>query len=189
MKQKKTNGKKRNHHWKRYFACLPAILWMVLIFYMSSKNGEDSASMSGKLAEVITNFLEKIRNDNLIEQAALMERVEFLIRKLAHMTEYGVLFLWISFAVKNISVKTKTNYRYFLSLAIAFFYACTDEIHQLFVSGRCGSTIDVLIDMAGAVIALLCLLAFQDKKWRIIAGILIAMLLVGAFIYLILAKF
>lgn len=190
MDQKKTTSKNRKKKpWKRYLALLPALLWMALIFYMSSKNGDDSASMSGKLTEWITSFLEKIRKDSIAEQLALMEQVDFFIRKLAHMAEYGILFLWICFAIKHLSGKTNKSYQYILSLVITFFYACTDEIHQLFVNGRYGTTVDVLIDMVGAVIALLCLLAFRDKKWRIIASVLIAMLVVFIFIYLILAKF
>lgn len=197
MKQKKSNkkstrsntGKRKKNNWRKYLALLPTLLWMALIFYMSSKNGEASASMSGKLAEVLTTFFERIRNDSMAGQTVFLERIEYLIRKLAHMTEYGVLFLWICFAVKYLSEKTNKGYQYLLSMLFTFFYACTDEIHQLFVNGRYGSTFDVMIDMIGAVIALLCLLAFQDKKWRIMTGILFAMLFVFVFIYLMLVTF
>lgn len=191
MQQRKSNNKKnkKKNSWKKYLAFLPVLFWMMLIFYMSSKNGDDSASMSGKFAEVLTSFIEKIRNDSITEQAVLLEKINFFIRKLAHMTEYGILFLLVHFALKNISEKGNKTYRYLLCMTITFFYACTDEIHQLFVNGRVGSTTDVLIDMGGAVIAWLCLLASRDKKWKIIAAILIAMLLVFAFIYLILAEF
>ena len=38
---------------------------------------------------------------------------------------------------------------------VTFLYACTDEIHQLFVPGRAGKFTDVLIDTTGGIIMLL----------------------------------
>ena len=37
-----------------------------------------------------------------------------------------------------------------LSLLICFLYACSDEIHQLFIVGRSGNAYDVLIDTIGS---------------------------------------
>lgn len=39
-------------------------------------------------------------------------------------------------------------------------YACTDEIHQLFVPGRSGQFRDVMIDSLGAFIGILILSIF-----------------------------
>jgi VanZ family protein len=41
-----------------------------------------------------------------------------------------------------------------LALALTILYACSDEYHQTFVAGRHGSPVDVLIDGAGAWLAL-----------------------------------
>ncbi|MBC8059640.1 MAG: VanZ family protein, partial [Clostridiaceae bacterium] len=50
----------------------------------------------------------------------------------------------------------------FLAVGLVFFYACTDEIHQLFVKGRSGRFRDVMIDTSGGATAMLsvCLLSF-----------------------------
>ena len=45
--------------------------------------------------------------------------------------------------------------RLLLSIFLAFLYACTDEIHQLFVPGRSGEIKDVCIDTCGAFIGAL----------------------------------
>ena len=37
-----------------------------------------------------------------------------------------------------------------LSVFLAFLYACSDEIHQLFVPGRSGQVSDVLLDTLGS---------------------------------------
>lgn len=186
---KKQGRKKTAQRWTRYLTLLPALIWMTVIFYMSAKNGEASASMSGSIAETITGLLEKIRNDSIQEQAAFVEMLAFGVRKLAHMAEYGILFLCVYFAVKHLSEKTGRIYKYLISAAFAFFYACTDELHQMFVSGRCGTPVDVLIDMVGVLLTFLLFLAFQDKKWRVIAGILLAAFIVLLFVYLTLADF
>jgi VanZ family protein len=72
---------------------------------------------------------------------------DFFLRKLAHMTEYGLLFvLW-----------TRATGRQGLSALITIVYAATDEYHQSFVEGRHGTPVDVLIDSTGVLIAALLL--------------------------------
>jgi VanZ family protein len=68
-----------------------------------------------------------------------------ILRKAAHMTEYGLLwFLWwraLGFRHRGAAA------------VIALAYAATDEYHQHFVSGRHGTPVDVLIDAAGVAVA------------------------------------
>jgi VanZ family protein len=42
-----------------------------------------------------------------------------------------------------------------LTVGIAFVYAISDEIHQLFVPGRFSSIKDVLVDLMGILLAIL----------------------------------
>jgi VanZ family protein len=68
-----------------------------------------------------------------------------VLRKLAHMTEYGLLwFLWWR----------ATGHRG-LAIAIALLYAASDEYHQTFIHGRHGSPWDVAIDAVGVGLGLL----------------------------------
>jgi len=71
--------------------------------------------------------------------------LDLVLRKLAHVTEYGLLWwLWArAFAPE----------RPWAAAAIAVAYAITDEYHQSFVEGRSGAPIDVLVDAAGVAIA------------------------------------
>lgn len=41
-----------------------------------------------------------------------------------------------------------------LSILICMLYACSDEIHQLFVSGRSGKVLDVCIDTFGSLMGI-----------------------------------
>ena len=75
------------------------------------------------------------------------------------------------------------------STAITFAYACSDEIHQLFVADRAGKGSDVLIDMCGAVIALLIISGMKSTRGRVVTGFLIGIVLVAAAMFLLLWPF
>jgi VanZ family protein len=86
---------------------------------------------------------------------------DLVLRKCAHMTEYGILAALV--------VRASGSYAVGFALAVA--YACTDELHQTFVRGRHGSPIDVCIDAAGALIGLGVYLRATDRDrarrlWR-----------------------
>ena len=73
---------------------------------------------------------------------------DLLIKKGAHAFGYGLLALAYFYAFRFAPAKLK------LVWLLAFLYAISDEFHQSFVTGRHASWIDVLIDSAGAAIAL-----------------------------------
>ncbi|WP_027088481.1 VanZ family protein [Thomasclavelia saccharogumia] len=134
----------------KYF--IPAILWMIFIFIMSHTNGNDSSNQSNFFVEIILKFIN-------IDRSILA----LLIRKTAHMSEYALLLFFIYYGFK----KTITyQYTLLLSLLITFLYACSDEFHQLFIPGRSGQFVDVLIDTAGGAFMLLIIYLWQKKANR-----------------------
>ncbi|HVF76894.1 MAG TPA: VanZ family protein [Solirubrobacteraceae bacterium] len=70
-----------------------------------------------------------------------------LLRKLAHITIFGALWLTLARATRW--------RRPIVSTVIALLYAISDEVHQSFVEGRHGSPVDVAIDAAGIGLAVL----------------------------------
>ena len=82
--------------------------------------------------------------------------LDTILRKLAHMAEYGLLtFLWW----RALRAVLPGRAAVALAVAIAVAYAVSDEWHQSHVEGRHGSPVDVLIDSVGiAAVALLLLL-------------------------------
>ena len=68
--------------------------------------------------------------------------------------QYAVLALLIFQALTAFDRKKN---RGCMALGITAAYAATDEFHQLFVPGRAGRVTDVLIDSAGAFLALLAI--------------------------------
>jgi VanZ family protein len=72
---------------------------------------------------------------------------DLILRKAAHMAEYGLLwFLWYR------ALELRSPWP---AVAITLAYAATDEFHQTFVEGRHGTLVDVLIDAAGVAIAVM----------------------------------
>ena len=71
---------------------------------------------------------------------------DLILRKCAHMAEYGLLWLlwWRALGYGSMVP----------AAAIAVAYAATDELHQHFVEGRHGAPVDVLIDSVGIALAI-----------------------------------
>ncbi|RJX00240.1 VanZ family protein [Clostridium sp. AF15-41] len=189
----KASSAKRKHNTadskKRFLYLIPVIIWMVFIFYMSGKTGQESSGQSGKISLFITNLLEKVRQDPIQEMQNLQDILELVIRKTAHMTEYAILFLLSYLAMVKISMSQSRFYNRSIAVLISLLYACSDEMHQLLVPGRSGRMIDVGIDMAGVLIVLICMLLSKNTKWKIICGVLLGVLLVAAFVALLFVPF
>ncbi|CEK31598.1 acetobutylicum phosphotransbutyrylase [[Clostridium] sordellii] len=124
------------------------IIWMGLIYYMSNQPASISSSQSGGFINMLSN-LPII--GNTIKELMKIGIAEFLIRKSAHMFLYFTLAILIYMVFKNINNRKA----YLYSIIGCFIYACTDEIHQLFITGRSGEFKDVLVDTLGATIGLL----------------------------------
>jgi len=97
---------------------LPVIAWMSVIFFLSHQ------------PDLKSGF------PNLID---------FILRKLAHITEYAILCFLLIRATKNKKA----------AFVIAFLYACSDEFHQTFIFGRHGTLRDIGIDSIGIILAYL----------------------------------
>jgi VanZ family protein len=83
---------------------------------------------------------------------------DLILRKLAHMAEYGLLWLlwWRALGYGNPA----------LPAAIAIGYSITDELHQTTVEGRHGTPVDVLIDSTGVALAYLAVRARGRRPRR-----------------------
>jgi hypothetical protein len=101
---------------------------------------------------VLTRFLPPIALMALIfylsaqpHLATDLGTLDLILRKGAHMFEYGLLwFLWW----RALGIRNPVP-----SVAIALGYAASDEFHQSFVDGRHGTPWDVAIDAAGIAVA------------------------------------
>ena len=72
---------------------------------------------------------------------------DFILRKIAHITEYAVLTFLL---IRALSEHQLSNNQVLIwSMSLAILYALSDEYHQTFILLRQGATRDVLIDSIG----------------------------------------
>jgi VanZ family protein len=77
---------------------------------------------------------------------------ELVFRKLGHVSGYALLTALWWWALRGVTVRPLL-----IAFCISLAYACTDEFHQTFVSGRTGTPVDVVIDSFGMAIAVLAI--------------------------------
>ena len=147
--------RRRNRTWLLVSGGI-TLLIMIFIFMMSAEDAEESSRLSkGFLTTLIGSFLGRFLPQ--LSQNGL----EYDIRKYAHMFEYFCLAISSTFFFLEYHLQKR--YRFFAAgisvLSLCFLYACTDEWHQTFVSGRYGCFSDVLVDSAGSMIGLVLVLA------------------------------
>ncbi|MED4006489.1 VanZ family protein [Priestia aryabhattai] len=82
--------------------------------------------------------------------------VEFILRKIAHLSFFGMLGLLFYWNLKELPC------RYLKAWLCLATFAFLDEVHQAFIIGRDGRIVDVMIDSLGG--AILLLLLYQVKK-------------------------
>lgn len=130
------------------------ILWLLIIFFLSSQPAKKSNELSKTVTKQIIKATQKVvvPNNYIKPQRNVTNKLNNLIRKYAHAVVYLVLGILVMNAFIMSGVK---GYKAFVfSFTFCFFYATGDEIHQLFVPGRWAKATDVLIDSIGALIGI-----------------------------------
>ena len=91
------------------------------------------------------------------------EGIDFVVRKAGHMGVFGILAL---LAWRALRTTTHLRLPWVLALVLTLLYAISDEIHQGGVAGRNMSGVDVGIDMTGALIAVVIVVAVRRLRFR-----------------------
>ncbi|MGM9850417.1 MAG: VanZ family protein [Bacilli bacterium] len=140
------------------------ILWMIIIFLLSNQKAQDSKQLSNSfITKTIINIYEikhgKITEEKKIE---IKENYSFIVRKAAHFTIYLVLGLLVSLVLTEKCFNLKQIIIYGVLICMA--YAITDEIHQIFVSGRSGEIRDIIVDTCGSTVGILLNIIINRKR-------------------------
>lgn len=126
---------------KKYIFTILTLCNMMLIFYFSSQNADQSTQTSSWFLQFIPFSM-------------------YTIRKLAHFTIYALLGFNTCNMYKSYGIK---HYAVF-ALITCILYAGSDEWHQSFVSGRSPQITDVGIDTCGALSLILLNIGFIKLK-------------------------
>ena len=132
---------------KKKLSLLSVIIWMILIFIMSSFSASNSNNQSSFIVTIISHFFN-IANPELLN---------YVIRKLAHITEYLILGM--------LTINMINNYHkpHYYAIIICTLYAISDEIHQLYIPGRTCQIKDIVIDIIGSLIGIYLLHKQRNK--------------------------
>ena len=131
------------------------ITWICVIFSFSMQNAEDSSQLSGG---IVAHLVEWICPDGFEHT----DRLETIIRKGAHFTEYFILGMLMSQTVKE----AKSKRQVFLPWIAGTIVACLDETIQLFSDGRAGRVADVMLDSSGVLCGCVLLYLLCSKADR-----------------------
>ena len=135
---------------KKVIKGLIVVLCMLSIFLFSTDNSRESTSKSNRVILGITNLFHKDLSNK--EKEKIIDMFFVPIRKMAHFGIYLVLGISLISFLREFSIPILKLL--LLSIFLAFLYACSDVIHQLFVPGRSGQFSDVLLDTLGASVAI-----------------------------------
>lgn len=146
---------------KKHLKWIMVLAWLIIIFVFSNQPAVISDGNSKfviKMFEFLGLNLNSIWGD----------LANFIIRKLAHFLEYLILYMLLFNASYN-----KFNFKkaIIISLLGVVLYACSDEIHQLYVPGRASRVRDMIIDTSGGVLgALIEYVYIKSKQNKFIGG-------------------
>ncbi|SFB04775.1 VanZ like family protein [Bacillus sp. cl95] len=132
--------------YKIFLVWVPVLVWMVLIFQLSAQPAKDSNKLSKGVTAHVVETVKEIKPEFSLDNA------NHIIRKNAHSFVYLVLSILVSHALKGSAVLELKSA--LLALGICILYAASDEVHQVFVSGRGAQVRDVFIDWAGALVGI-----------------------------------
>ena len=154
---------------------LLSVLWMAVIFMFSAQTGDESGRQSGFIADIVRKLIP------FELSLSEIDTLTFIIRKLAHFTEYavlGVLYFETVYSFRRQSIKGAENVyevkrklcciTVLLTAVLCMLYAVSDEFHQFFTDGRSPTVKDVIIDtcggFAGSMLVMLIVCIKEKKK-------------------------
>jgi VanZ family protein len=141
------NNQARRVQVHAFIAWFLLVLWMLLIFLMSSQNGTESGTLSRGIAEGILRLLKQPAD------AITVTAFEGIIRTLAHGGVFFVLAILAGVALAKINIQDIRNT--IITFIGCTLYAVSDEWHQSFVPGRASQWEDFGVDLLGIALAIL----------------------------------
>ena len=157
----------------RYQRWIAATLTAVLIvagaiFFFSAQPGQDSSDLSASLTvRLLQWFHPGYAGLAEAEKSALLEAWHTVVRKAAHFSEYVLLGACLTAFFHALHRAKPRWLKGLVALLICALYACTDEVHQMFVDSRGPAFTDVLIDTAGALAGIAAMALVLSLRRRV----------------------
>ena len=141
----------------KYLKLSLVIVWMIIIFMFSNQKADESTELSDGVILKVVRIVEKINHKSYSDEE-ILNKFFVPVRKIAHFTIYLILGILVYLYIKEYGF----NNTCLISIMICCMYACSDEIHQIFVDGRSGEVLDVIIDTIGSIIGIFITKLIKD---------------------------
>ncbi len=145
---------------KRIIYLILVVVWMVVVFSFSNQRGDESQQTSDVITKTVVKiFWGDLEGSELADTESL---VSFAVRKIAH---FSIYFLggFLIFAFLN-TFEIELSKKLLFTIIWGFLFSCSDELHQMFVDGRAGQFMDIIIDTMGITWATLFRYWLVDRK-------------------------
>lgn len=124
---------------------IAAALWCCVLFYFSGRDGSESRHESMMLTQLVLRLFPSI--------PLPIKALDHLLRKLAHFGIFGVEGALLGGAL--LSSMDRRALACGMGMLGCALIGVLNEFHQVFVPGRDGKPVDVLIDAAGGIAGVL----------------------------------
>lgn len=137
----------------RIVLCVLIALWLGFIWCNSAEDGSETVETSNGVTQIVAEIVVPGYGGlPQEEKAAVIEKISPPVRSLAHAFEFFVLALLVGALVYTFAFKSVFLKQISITLTACVLCACADEIHQYFVPGRTADILDILVDVAGALV-------------------------------------
>lgn len=136
---------------KKVISYILLISWIILIFILSNQTGEVSGSESSSILYNIFNVIFNIFNLDTSNLSNFISIIHEPIRELMHALEYFILGILLINVLKYYNIKNIVT----VAIMMCLIYSITDELHQLFISGRTLQYFDLLMDNIGSILGVI----------------------------------
>ena len=148
---------------KTIFKVLMCVIWLGLIFYNGTRQGEISQNASHKIIKVASKFMN-VPSEQAVKPGIKFSDVNFYVRKNAHFFQYLILSILMCAAVSHFKLYKST--KIFLLLFLLLLFPVIDEFIQKYVPGRTSNVLDVVIDFSGGILGMLIFNIYQKVHKR-----------------------
>lgn len=140
----------------RIILILLLAITFIVIFNFSNEDSKKSGNASKKITNEITKNIDSIQKLNKVEKTKELDRIEGIIRKIAHFSLYTLVGFLLMAICSTYNINEKI--RIIISLLSGIVYAVSDEIHQMFIAGRTAKPTDVFIDTLGVILGIVIIM-------------------------------
>ena len=151
---------------KTIFTVLMCLIWICIIFYNGTRQGEISQGSSKEIIEIISKVV-KVSPTTINELGIKFSDMNFFVRKNAHFFEYLVLSIFMCSASKHFRLSKSTEV--FLLLFLLLIFPVADEFIQKYIPGRTSNVLDIVIDFSGAILGMILFnIGYKIKNKKVV---------------------